>query len=61
MHACNMQKSREGSIRMYTDEELDDLIDKWHNGAGKGKQLYEFLGWTWAEYKRWVERGIKPE
>ncbi|MGY1946670.1 hypothetical protein [Nocardia asiatica] len=38
-----------------TDDEIDDLIDAWHNGAGYGMPLYEYLGWTWNEYKAWVE------
>lgn len=45
---------------MYTDEEIDNLIDEWHNDPRITKPLHEFLGWTWLEYKRWVERGIKP-
>ena len=36
---------------------LDDAVDKWHTGNSKLK-LHEYLGMTWAEYKRWVE---KPE
>lgn len=38
-----------------TDDEIDDRIDEWHNGAGAGKPLHEYLGWTRAEYAKWVE------
>jgi hypothetical protein len=38
-----------------SDDEIDDLIDAWHSGAGQGKPLHEHLRWTWAEYKAWVE------
>ena len=38
----------------YTEEELDDLIDKWHNGDGKGLELYEYVGVSREDYAKWV-------
>lgn len=38
-----------------TNEEKDDLIDAWHNGAGEGQELYEFLGMTREEYSNYVK------
>ncbi len=34
--------------------ELNDKIDAWHNGAGDGKPLHEFLGMTREEFARRV-------
>lgn len=34
---------------------IDDLIDAWHDGAGEDQALHEYLGWTWEQYKKWVE------
>ena len=27
------------------------MIDAWHNGAGKGVELHEYLGLTWGQYQ----------
>jgi hypothetical protein len=37
-----------------TNEELDDLVDRWHNGEGEGLELHEYLGMTWEEYEQWL-------
>jgi hypothetical protein len=39
---------------MRTDDEMDDLIDKWHESEGN-QPLHEFLGMTWEQYAHWVE------
>lgn len=26
------------------------MIEAWHNGAGKGSELHEYLGLTWEQY-----------
>lgn len=39
-----------------TDDQIDDLIDRWHNGAGEGLELHEFLRMSWDEYGLWVKR-----
>jgi hypothetical protein len=44
-----------------TPEELDDLVDLWHEGAGGDLPLHEFLGMTWAEYAAWTRDGTMPE
>lgn len=44
-----------------TDEEIDDKIEEWHQTSSyKELSLHEFLGWTWQQYKNWVEKGVKP-
>lgn len=35
---------------------MDDAIDAWHAAQPDAElPLHEWLGMTWAEYKRWVE------
>lgn len=43
-----------------TDDQVLDLTDQWHEGAGKGQELYEYFGWTEPEYARWVETNRIP-
>lgn len=43
-----------------SDEEIDNTIERWHRGHGLDQSLHAFLGWTWEEYKHWVETGEKP-
>lgn len=44
---------------------MNDMIALWHDGAGDGQELHEYLGMTWEEYAAWVEapgRGVdQPE
>lgn len=28
----------------------EEMIEAWHEGAGKGQELHEYLGLTWDEY-----------
>lgn len=44
-----------------TEEQIDGLIDDWHGADEDGVSLHEYLGWTWAQYKRWGEEGEVPE
>jgi len=38
-----------------TENEVDDLIDKWHNsGDEETRSLQEFLGWTEEEYSQYI-------
>lgn len=37
------------------NDDLDDLVDLWHNSPDDGVPLHEFLGMTWDEYKAWTE------
>lgn len=45
------------------EEAIDAAIENWHvkpvSWRG-GEELHEYLGWTWLEYKLWVEKGILP-
>lgn len=42
-------------------EEIDDYIEKWHNGDSTNgdltEELHEFLGMTDEEFNIWVETG----
>jgi hypothetical protein len=37
------------------DDQMDDLIDRWHAGEGLGVPLSEWLGMTWDDYRAWVK------
>jgi hypothetical protein len=37
-----------------TDADIDDAISRWHEGHGAGRELHDYLGWSWAEYQAWV-------
>lgn len=38
-------------------DDIDDFVGCWHAGDGPAAAgLAEYLGFTGAEYKRWVER-----
>jgi hypothetical protein len=43
------------------EEELLDLIDRWHDDDCGECELYEFLGWTEEEYATWVKTGVIPD
>lgn len=36
------------------DDEIDDFIEKWHEGEGESLELHEFLGMTESEYRLWL-------
>lgn len=38
-----------------TDDEIDDIIERWHGGEWPDKELHEALGWTWEQYSTWLE------
>lgn len=38
-----------------TLDALDDYIDRWHDGEGRGSALHDFLGLTWEEYGAWIK------
>lgn len=44
-------------------DRIDDLIGLWHDGAGLGMQIHEFLGITDEQYTHWVHcsRDLDPE
>ncbi|GIM89699.1 hypothetical protein [Paractinoplanes toevensis] len=44
-----------------SSDKVDNYIDRWHDGPSPfGPKLHEFLGLTWNEYKRFVERNELP-
>ncbi len=38
------------------DEQMDDIVDRWHKGEYGDKPLHECLTMTLEEYAKWVER-----
>lgn len=38
-----------------------DAVAEWHNRAGDGRRLHEFLGMPEEAYARWVEGRMTPE
>jgi hypothetical protein len=49
----------------YTNEELDDLVEQWHNDEMLLETLEEFImnetGFTTKEYEVWVCTGKVPD
>ena len=41
------------------NNKIDDMVDEWHDGASE-LLLHEYLGWTFQEYKTWVESSVPP-
>lgn len=37
-------------------DEIDDYVDRWHEGGGFGVSLADYIGLTFEEYARWVEQ-----
>ncbi len=56
----NCRVRTEALVKEIADR-ISNSIDAWHEGAGAGKSLHDFLGWTWEEYKDYVEDNIIPE
>lgn len=46
--------------RITDPEQVEDAIDLWHDGAGAGLSLAEFLGWSADEYAAYVEESEVP-
>lgn len=44
-----------------TEDEINDLIEEWHNDDKLEMPIYEFLGWTRDQYASYVERCVMPE
>lgn len=42
-----------------SEGEILDKIDEWHDGD-HDCNLYEFLGWSWAEYCDYIDNGKIP-
>ena len=43
-----------------TEDQILDAADEWHN-SDSNLTLHEFLGWTWEQYKAYVEDGLIPD
>lgn len=54
--SCSITQRSCGESGIMYELNYDDLIDRWHNGEGRGIPLYEFLGMTKEEYEEFVER-----
>lgn len=44
-----------------TSEEVLDKIEEWHLEYTGPLDLFEYMGWTRAQYRDYVENGIIPE
>lgn len=44
------------AARDATPEDIDDWVTAWHEGAGVGLELHEYLGLSWLEYGAWVKQ-----
>lgn len=42
-------------MKNLTDDEINELIEKWHNDKETTLKLHEYLGMTWNEYAVWVQ------
>jgi hypothetical protein len=47
--------------RLLAYEEVDSAMDEWYNDDSINCEIYEYLGWTWAEYVRYVAIGELPK
>ncbi len=47
-----------------TEEELHNRIATWHEAPSDSyaaqMELHEYLGWSWEQYKHWVETDEMP-
>lgn len=44
------------------EQDINKLIDIWHNDASILCELWEFLGWSEPDYSKWVSNPqFKPE
>lgn len=43
-----------------TAADIDDWIDRWHDGPIVELDLHDFLGLTWTEFKHWGKTGKLP-
>jgi hypothetical protein len=51
----------EEAMVLSRDAVIMDRIDEWHHTPENGDvALHEWLGWSWDEYKRWVEASELP-
>lgn len=37
------------------NEELDGLVEAWHNAPEDGTSLHDFMGISWEEYAEWLQ------
>lgn len=44
-----------------TEDEFDNKIQEWHEGAGGDVEVHEYLGITLEEYQDWFRTGEVPE
>lgn len=55
------RKPWRGPLAKLTQDDVDDLIDRWADSYVDRMPLHEFLGWTPEQYARYVEDGEIPE
>ncbi|CAM0107375.1 hypothetical protein MYOV065v1_p0016 [Vibrio phage PS15B.2] len=42
-------------MKKLTNDEIDDLIERWNEDKETTLELHEYLGMTWEEYADWVQ------
>jgi hypothetical protein len=49
-----------GQVRKLTEDEIDNIVERWHNHEWRRLELWQALGWTLETYKHWVVSGDVP-
>lgn len=44
-----------------TKQQIEQIVEDWHQGNLEAETLHEALGWTWEEYKIWAATDVAPE
>lgn len=44
-----------------TADDMDRMIDEWHEMDDDGRPLREYLGVSYEEYKEYIEKGTLPK
>lgn len=44
-------------IRVWNEEQINQVIEQWHEGRRPEPTIHEALGWTLQEYIEWFETG----
>jgi hypothetical protein len=55
------ERGKGRGAKAMTEAEVQDKIAEWHASPLGVGPLWEFLGWTWEQYKDWFEKGRMPK
>lgn len=48
-------------VTLRPEDQMEHLIDAWHEDDDSTQQLWEYVGMTWGQYSRWVNGQGLPE